>query len=160
MVDVIRISFELTRTQRALNPPESLICAILGILCGLMGLLVVVLRPLSVVSWALLGAMALLLWLFFRRSIRSILNSLFGSAYINTLIIQEDGSVHFGIDKPDIVLLFSRSIRVSKGVCGTTLLSHPGGYSITIPRAAVSIKALRAALLGDKNGIIRFPLNR
>jgi hypothetical protein len=155
MSESLRISFRLTRIQRALNPLESLIMSLLGIALIIIGAFTLLIRSDSVVSWLLFGGATMSCWLFLGRPLRHLFRSLFCREYINTLVIEDDGTVHFGIDNPNFTVRWTGSARAQLGLCGTVVIVWPTGCSITFPKSAASIAYIKSALNGTQKQSVK-----
>jgi hypothetical protein len=149
MANAVHLSYSLTRVQRALNPWERLYYTFAGFfVLLLLSSLAVIILPLFVAIWIVLGIWASVL-LVFGRTMLSFFVSLFSSTYINTVVIG-DGYVSFGINGTDFTIPNLSGLRVRKGACGTMLIEHlRHGYAIVLPREAIALAELKDLIGGS-----------
>lgn len=146
MAEAIRVSFTLTRLQRILNPPERLLWTLLGAVAFVCGMLPALVAPESLRHWVLLGLVVPWTWLALRNPLRTLVDDLVGTDYVDTLVIDAD-SVLFGVHKPESRL--ARGVKVGRGLCGVIILRHPLGYVIRLPRAAMTVARVKEVIAGS-----------
>jgi hypothetical protein len=158
MAESLRLSFTLTRLQRILNPCERLV-SVLG------SVLILLLVPATVLGeclangfslldaakvvalLAIEGVIAGIVWLFFRRPLRTFARDLFGKAGSNNLVVEDD-RVFASVG--DSQLAFNRKLLiVGRGLCGASVVRQPFRYSITVPSGAIAFATLKAAIERD-----------
>ena len=155
MSDSVRLSFSLSRAQLALNPPER-IGAVFVAAClataPLLVLLKIVVHPLSLDRWLLLGIATAMSCLAFRlvvyRPTLLFLMNVFRKRYINAVVIEGDW-VGIGIGEPE-VWLHRKSLLVGRGLLGTSIVRDIGrGLSIVVPPEAIRFTELKALIRSE-----------
>jgi hypothetical protein len=136
----LRLSFALTRIQRALNPCERNLYALLGISLFIIGFGAIIRFP--GLHGLLMGAVPMVpAYLVFRKHMRALYLALIGNEYINTVEIGKD-EIRAGLN--GLQLKMSRkSLKVMQGSGGVSVIRHVWGFAIAVPQEAISYTELK-----------------
>jgi hypothetical protein len=135
----VRFSFSLTFFQRVFDPPERLIFAGSGFWMLAIGLFGIVFAPnLQRIVISVLVVIGLLI---FRKPLHSLLLSGLQRQHINTVEFTEE-HVRFGVNGLQ-AQLSRKPFKASRGLFGTLIMRHPLGYSLVLPKEAISLAELK-----------------
>jgi hypothetical protein len=148
-----RLTFTLSALQRLANPPEMAIFALIGTLLlligsgGVIGCLIFGATLGVKLSSILILALFWAAWRTVRGPTKTFYRLALGTKYINSVELSP-GRIDFGVDELSMVLpVLPQTTSLSSGIFGTHVLRFPlNGYSLVIPKAAISRQGIEDAL--------------